>query len=111
MYTCYIIHVMGPEFHEKSTRPKTPINKQTIDVCVHVIVCVTCVVFFLYTATHEQVTSAPSRKPSDSQNHTLTPEQNKIAMSRHSLLRKEINLGKQMKYGFSELVYYNRGTK
>ena len=32
-----------------------------------------------YTATHEQVTrSAPSRDPSDSQNHTLTPEKTKM---------------------------------
>ena len=42
---------------------------------------------------------------------TLPPEQNKIAKSRPSLLRKEINLGKRIKYGFSELVYYNRGIK
>ena len=47
--------------------------------------------FFLkYIVTHEQVTrSAPSREPDD--HRDLTTRENKLSMSRHSLLRKEGN--------------------
>ena len=67
-----------------------------------------------YTATHEQVTrSAPSREPNDTQNPYINTRKNKNSMSRHSQLRKEINIKKRMKNGggLVRLVCYKRVRK
>ena len=53
-----------------------------------------------FTATHEQVTrSVPSRQPNDTQNSYINTRANTDLMSRHSQLRKEMNLNKRMKSG------------
>ena len=51
--------------------------------------------FSKYTATHEQVTGVPpSRDPNDATTPEVNTRENKVQMSRHSLLRKEIKLRK-----------------
>ena len=69
---------------------------------------------FFYTATHEQVTrSAPPSNPTTKRYLTLTPREQKISMSWHSLLRKETNSKKQTKKRATLvwLDYYNRRQK
>ena len=77
--------------------------------------------FFLNTATHEQVTrSAPSRDPNDATTPDVNTRENKISMSRHSQLRKEIKLRKANEVETGEgvswvshvmLVFYNKRHK
>ena len=58
------------------------------------VVKIVPLIFFTtkYTATHEQVTrSAPPSNPTTKRYLTLTPREQKISMSWHSLLRKETN--------------------
>ena len=70
--------------------------------------------FFLYTATHKQVTrSAPSLEPSDTKIPYVNTKETKVSMSRHSQLRKGNKLKKANEEG-DELVrlgYYNRRQK
>ena len=56
--------------------------------------------FTKYSATHEQVTrSAPSREPNDAKKPYVNTKKTKVAMSRHSQLRKEINIKSKRRGG------------